>query len=101
MSSLLAYFSFFSLLFIGHAEEKIYKDQENVNNSFISFEKKNILDNLQVNVYANKVGPYSNPHETYHYYSLPVCHPEKVKQTSRFVLEKIKFIEKKRLSSKN
>lgn len=46
-------------------------------------------------MYVNKVGPYSNPHETYHYYSLPVCHPEKVKQTSPFALEKIKFVEKK------
>ena len=26
----------------------------------------------------NKVGPYFNPHETYHYYQLPVCRPDKV-----------------------
>ena len=26
----------------------------------------------------NKVGPYFNTHETYHYYSLPVCHPDKI-----------------------
>ena len=26
----------------------------------------------------NKVGPYFNPHETYHYYSLPVCVPDEV-----------------------
>ena len=29
-------------------------------------------------MYVNKVGPYFNPHETYHYYQLPVCRPEKV-----------------------
>ena len=26
----------------------------------------------------NKVGPYFNTHETYHYYSLPVCHPNPI-----------------------
>ncbi|CAF0943493.1 unnamed protein product, partial [Didymodactylos carnosus] len=31
-----------------------------------------------VQVYVNKVGPYSNPQETYHYYSLPVCRPQKI-----------------------
>ena len=35
---------------------------------------------LQITVYVNKVGPYANPQETYHYYSLPVCRPEKVKR---------------------
>lgn len=29
-------------------------------------------------MYVNKVGPFFNPHETYHYYQLPVCRPEKV-----------------------
>lgn len=29
-------------------------------------------------LYANKVGPYFNPQETYHYFSLPVCRPSKV-----------------------
>lgn len=33
----------------------------------------------QVALFVNKVGPYFNPHETYHYYSLPVCAPKKVK----------------------
>jgi len=33
-----------------------------------------------VDVYVNKVGPFYNPHETYHYYQLPVCRPEKVIQ---------------------
>ena len=28
-------------------------------------------------LYVNKVGPYFNPHETYHYYQLPVCRPDK------------------------
>jgi transmembrane 9 superfamily protein 1 len=27
---------------------------------------------------VNKVGPYYNPHETYSYYTLPVCRPDKV-----------------------
>jgi len=31
-----------------------------------------------VDVYVNKVGPFFNPHETYHYYQLPVCRPNKV-----------------------
>lgn len=33
-------------------------------------------------MYVNKVGPYFNPHETYHYYSLPICRPEKVEHRS-------------------
>ena len=37
---------------------------------------------MQVTVYVNKVGPYYNPHETYHYYELPVCRPEKVEHKS-------------------
>lgn len=32
-----------------------------------------------VQVFVNKVGPYFNPHETYHYYSLPVCRPKEIK----------------------
>ncbi|EGD79026.1 transmembrane 9 superfamily member 1 [Salpingoeca rosetta] len=32
----------------------------------------------KVPMYVNKVGPYFNTHETYHYYSLPVCRPDKV-----------------------
>lgn len=31
-----------------------------------------------VMLYVNKVGPYHNPQETYHFYTLPVCRPEKV-----------------------
>ncbi|GMT05531.1 hypothetical protein PENTCL1PPCAC_27705 [Pristionchus entomophagus] len=34
--------------------------------------------NDKLPVYVNKVGPYDNPHETYHYYSLPLCRPEKI-----------------------
>jgi hypothetical protein len=29
----------------------------------------------QVPFYVNKIGPYSNPSETYEYYSLPFCPP--------------------------
>ncbi|XP_076457031.1 transmembrane 9 superfamily member 1-like [Babylonia areolata] len=39
-------------------------------------------DGQKVEVYVNKVGPYFNPHETYHYYQLPVCRPEKVEHKS-------------------
>lgn len=35
-----------------------------------------------VSLYVNKVGPYHNPQETYHYYTLPVCRPEKVHHKS-------------------
>uniref|UniRef100_A0A1I8HST5 Transmembrane 9 superfamily member n=2 Tax=Macrostomum lignano TaxID=282301 RepID=A0A1I8HST5_9PLAT len=31
-----------------------------------------------VPIYVNKVGPYYNPHETYHYYELPVCRPDTI-----------------------
>lgn len=36
----------------------------------------------KVEVFVNKVGPYFNPHETYHYYSLPVCRPDKIEHKS-------------------
>ena len=35
-------------------------------------------------MYVNKVGPYYNPQETYHYYSLPVCVPQKVREFKYF-----------------
>ncbi|XP_056868581.1 transmembrane 9 superfamily member 1 [Takifugu flavidus] len=35
-----------------------------------------------VTLYVNKVGPYHNPQETYHYYTLPVCRPEKIHHKS-------------------
>lgn len=35
-----------------------------------------------VPLYVNKVGPYFNPQETYHFYSLPLCRPEKVEHRS-------------------
>ncbi|XP_066932000.1 transmembrane 9 superfamily member 1-like [Clytia hemisphaerica] len=39
-------------------------------------------DSEQIPMFVNKVGPYFNPHETYHYYSLPVCRPDKVEHRS-------------------
>ncbi|XP_076437567.1 transmembrane 9 superfamily member 1-like [Babylonia areolata] len=36
----------------------------------------------KVELYVNKVGPYFNPHETYHFYFLPVCTPEKIEHKS-------------------
>lgn len=52
--------SIFSLTITGTIAGKKYKDGEDVK------------------VYVNKVGPYANPHETYHYYQLPVCRPQQV-----------------------
>lgn len=36
----------------------------------------------KITVFVNKVGPYFNPQETYHYYSLPVCRPDRVQHAS-------------------
>lgn len=36
----------------------------------------------KITMYVNKVGPYYNPQETYHYYSLPVCVPQKIEHRS-------------------
>jgi transmembrane 9 superfamily protein 1 len=44
-------------------------------------------------IYVNKVGPYSNPQETYHYYSLPVCRPAKVKLKKIISFLKIKYFD--------
>ncbi|KAH0626146.1 hypothetical protein JD844_000939 [Phrynosoma platyrhinos] len=35
-----------------------------------------------VMLYVNKVGPYHNPQETYHYYQLPVCSPANIRHKS-------------------
>lgn len=35
-----------------------------------------------VEIYVNKVGPYWNSHETYHFYSLPICRPTKIEHRS-------------------
>uniref|UniRef100_A0A915PWY7 Transmembrane 9 superfamily member n=1 Tax=Setaria digitata TaxID=48799 RepID=A0A915PWY7_9BILA len=32
----------------------------------------------KVEVFVNKIGPYANKHETYHYYQLPLCRPAMV-----------------------
>ena len=40
-------------------------------------------------MYVNKVGPYFNPHETYHYYQLPVCRPEKVSSQRGYCVEAV------------
>ncbi|XP_070584824.1 transmembrane 9 superfamily member 1 [Erythrolamprus reginae] len=36
----------------------------------------------KVMLYVNKVGPYHNPQETYHYYQLPVCSPTPIRHKS-------------------
>lgn len=41
----------------------------------------------EVDLFVNKVGPYYNPQETYHYYSLPVCTPDKIKHKSMTIGE--------------
>jgi len=40
------------------------------------------LDGEEVVLWVNKVGPFQNPQETYKYYSLPYCPPQKVVETS-------------------
>jgi len=39
-------------------------------------------DGDHIEVYVNKVGPYWNPQETYHFYSLPICRPSKIEHRS-------------------
>ncbi len=39
---------------------------------------KRYSDTDSVPFYVNKIGPYSNPSESYEYYSLPFCPPEEV-----------------------
>ncbi|XP_066985365.1 transmembrane 9 superfamily member 1-like [Macrobrachium rosenbergii] len=39
-------------------------------------------DGDEVILYVNKVGPYFNPHETYHYYQMPVCRPKIIEHKS-------------------
>lgn len=38
-------------------------------------------DGEEVTLWANKIGPFRNPHETYKYYSLPWCPPDKDVET--------------------
>jgi transmembrane 9 superfamily protein 1 len=45
-------------------------------------EGKHYKEGEKVTVFVNKVGPYFNPQETYHYYSLPVCRPVTVQHAS-------------------
>lgn len=37
----------------------------------------------EVILWVNKVGPFRNPQETYLYYKLPWCAPDKVEETPR------------------
>ncbi|XP_026546192.1 transmembrane 9 superfamily member 1 [Notechis scutatus] len=39
-------------------------------------------EGAKVMLYVNKVGPYHNPQETYHYYQLPVCSPTPIRHKS-------------------
>lgn len=39
---------------------------------------KQYEDGEEVYLWMNKVGPFPNPQETYPYYSLPFCHPDKL-----------------------
>eukprot|EP00924_Labyrinthula_sp_SR-Ha-C_P014551 snap_masked-scaffold_34-processed-gene-1.27-mRNA-1 protein AED:0.01 eAED:0.01 QI:0/-1/0/1/-1/1/1/0/594 len=43
---------------------------------------KKFKDGERVHIIANKVGPYNNPTETYKYYQLPFCQPERVERRS-------------------
>lgn len=49
-------------------------------NVFASSSKYSKGDHVEI--YVNKVGPYWNPQETYHYYTLPVCRPDKIEHRS-------------------
>jgi transmembrane 9 superfamily protein 1 len=48
----------------------------------LSVGSTNYKQNEKIELYVNKVGPYYNPQETYHYYSLPVCVPDKIEHRS-------------------
>ncbi|KAI7835337.1 hypothetical protein COHA_010761 [Chlorella ohadii] len=37
-------------------------------------------DGQEVSIWANKVGPFANPTETYQYFNLPFCHPKEGKE---------------------
>ncbi|KAK3751998.1 hypothetical protein QZH41_010966 [Actinostola sp. cb2023] len=47
-------------------------------------------DDETIAMFVNKVGPYFNPQETYHFYSLPVCRPQKVEHRSLTLGEVLK-----------
>ena len=40
--------------------------------------------------YVNKIGPYTNPSETYEYYSLPFCAPETIQHKHAAIGEHLK-----------
>lgn len=40
----------------------------------------------KVPFYVNKIGPYANPSETYEYYILPFCVPEKIQVSLSYLL---------------
>lgn len=40
------------------------------------------LSCIKVEIFVNKVGPYWNPQETYHFYTLPICRPDKIEHRS-------------------
>ena len=45
---------------------------------------------FKVELFVNKVGPYNNPDETYHFYTLPLCQPDEVKHKSMSLGEILK-----------
>jgi len=50
--------------------------------STVTLESLKYKEGDHVEVYVNKVGPYWNPQETYHFYTLPVCRPNKIEHKS-------------------
>ena len=44
--------------------------------------------NEEVTLWVNKVGPYHNPQETYPYFSLPYCVPEKMMVSGKAIKHK-------------
>eukprot|EP01120_Amphizonella_sp_Union-15-10_P015829 TRINITY_DN8212_c0_g1_i2.p1 TRINITY_DN8212_c0_g1~~TRINITY_DN8212_c0_g1_i2.p1 ORF type:complete len:613 (-),score=79.70 TRINITY_DN8212_c0_g1_i2:79-1869(-) len=69
--SLFVLFIFFCFLPFFVSSKKLYSPKESVT------------------IHVNKVGPYSNPSESYDYYSLPVCRPAKLERISQNLGEKI------------
>lgn len=45
--------------------------------------KHNFVDGEKVDLWANFVGPFSNPSETYQFFNLPYCQPKKYERRSQ------------------
>lgn len=50
--------------------------------AFVNSESLKYHNGDHVEIYVNKVGPYWNPQETYHFYTLAICRPDKIEHRS-------------------